>query len=90
MPAQSPAGLTRRRLVDKLPPERPWGPTPAPATRIVECTACRIPGRPEALPGGLCHPCRTGTVTPPPRPPRLSPAQVRRRAAQARAVLHRS
>ncbi|MFE2626128.1 hypothetical protein ACFXKH_39740 [Streptomyces caelestis] len=25
----------------------------------MECTECRAPGRPEALPEGLCRPCRT-------------------------------
>ncbi|MCC8478794.1 hypothetical protein [Streptomyces parvus] len=38
---------------DALPPE-------APARRIlVECTDCGAPGRPEALPDGLCRPCRS-------------------------------
>ncbi|MDJ1643447.1 MarR family transcriptional regulator [Streptomyces pakalii] len=66
LPAQvdSPVGLLRRRLIDKLPPHLP-APTispdaPAPARRIlVECTDCGRPGPPEALPDGLCHPCHT-------------------------------
>ncbi|MFG3406957.1 MarR family transcriptional regulator [Streptomyces sp. NPDC048142] len=60
----SPAGLIRRRLTDKLPPRLPTESTPpstlAPPRRILmECTDCGRPGPPEALPDGLCHPCRT-------------------------------
>ncbi|NEE32260.1 MarR family transcriptional regulator [Streptomyces sp. SID7982] len=61
----SPAGLLRRRLIDKLPPRLPdttstAANTPAPARRLlVECTDCGRPGQPEALPDGLCHPCHT-------------------------------
>ncbi|MET8345082.1 MarR family transcriptional regulator [Streptomyces microflavus] len=65
LPAQvdSPLGFVRRRLVDKIPP---WLPTenarpgkPAPARRtLMECTDCSRPGHPEALPDGLCRPCR--------------------------------
>ncbi|MCC2274639.1 hypothetical protein LKL35_04180 [Streptomyces sp. ET3-23] len=50
----SPGALARRRLTDKLPPEQPVRPS----TRIMECTACGVPGYPEALPGGLCRQCR--------------------------------
>ncbi|MDX5578481.1 MarR family transcriptional regulator, partial [Streptomyces sp. ID01-9D] len=33
---------------------------PAPTRRILmECTDCGRPGQPEALPDGLCRPCRT-------------------------------
>ncbi|MFE9698860.1 MarR family transcriptional regulator [Streptomyces sp. NPDC006270] len=66
LPAQvdSPVGLLRRRLTDKLPP---WLPTenaePAtsapPRRLLMECADCGRPGPPEALPDGLCHPCRT-------------------------------
>ncbi|MBV6699260.1 hypothetical protein [Kitasatospora aureofaciens] len=82
----SPAGFTHRRLIDKMPPERP---VQEPATRILECTDCRTPCRPHALLGGLCRVCRTGTTgqrTPPP-PPRLSPAVVRRHAAEVRRAM---
>ncbi|MFJ6612788.1 MarR family transcriptional regulator [Streptomyces sp. NPDC091289] len=66
LPAQvdSPLGFVRRRLVDKIPPrlpttESPSPGSPAPARRILmECTDCGRPGRPEALPDGLCRPCR--------------------------------
>ncbi|WP_176711199.1 MarR family transcriptional regulator [Streptomyces sp. Ncost-T6T-1] len=67
LPAQvdSPVGLIRRRLIDKLPPRLPATPNtptgaPTPARRLlVECTDCGRPGQPEALPDGLCRPCRT-------------------------------
>ncbi|WP_424918834.1 MarR family transcriptional regulator [Streptomyces sp. wa1064] len=61
----SPVGLLRRRLNDKIPPrlptaESPTPGTPAPAHHLrVECTDCGRPGPPQALPDGLCRPCRT-------------------------------
>ncbi|MFJ2221183.1 MarR family transcriptional regulator [Streptomyces anulatus] len=65
LPAQvdSPVGLLRRRLNDKMPPRLPAEGTPtaspAPTRRILaECTACGRPGPPQALPDGLCRPCR--------------------------------
>ncbi|MFE7141722.1 MarR family transcriptional regulator [Streptomyces sp. NPDC057644] len=66
----SPVGLLRRRLIDKLPPRLPATPStpadaPAPARRIlVECTDCGRPGQPEALPHGLCRPCHQTHTTP--------------------------
>ncbi|MFF7495066.1 MarR family transcriptional regulator [Streptomyces rubiginosohelvolus] len=73
LPAQidSPAGLIRRRLIDKLPPRLPatpstpaGTPTPTPTHRLlVECTDCGRPGPPEALPDGLCRPCHTAHST---------------------------
>lgn len=53
----SPRALVQRRLRDKMPPELP---TPVERTprAILECTDCRVPGRPEALPDGLCRACR--------------------------------
>ncbi|MFF5722877.1 MarR family transcriptional regulator [[Kitasatospora] papulosa] len=62
-PVASPVGLVRRRLADKIPPHAPTAPTsPAggrPVHRVMlECTECGTPGRPEALPDGLCRPCR--------------------------------
>ncbi|MFD4022489.1 MarR family transcriptional regulator [Streptomyces sp. NPDC058576] len=70
LPAQvdSPIGLLRRRLADKMPPRLPdqvTAPgTPAPTRRIlVECTDCGRPGLPEALPDGLCHPCHKARTT---------------------------
>lgn len=57
----SPRALVRRRLVDKMPPERAVvPPTPGPRrSLLMECTDCGVPGRPEALPGGLCRGCRS-------------------------------
>ncbi|KJY41185.1 hypothetical protein VR41_13740 [Streptomyces sp. NRRL B-1568] len=50
----SPAALAGKRLTTKMPPERAPASTPG---RVMECTHCGRPGRPEALPGGLCRPC---------------------------------
>ncbi|MFJ9178856.1 hypothetical protein [Streptomyces sp. NPDC102360] len=57
----SPRAFVATRLRDKLPPHRiritPTAPPPAPRA-LMECTECGRPGRPEALPGGLCRGCR--------------------------------
>ncbi|WP_369166221.1 MarR family transcriptional regulator [Streptomyces sp. AFD10] len=61
----SPAGLLHRRLTDKIPPHIPRAtearsPSTAKPTHealLVECTNCRRPGPPQALPDGLCRPC---------------------------------
>ncbi|WP_098008249.1 MarR family transcriptional regulator [Streptomyces sp. sk226] len=60
----SPAGLLHRRLTDKIPPHIPGeaearSPSTAKPTHetLVECTNCRRPGPPGALPDGLCRPC---------------------------------
>ncbi|OWA23073.1 MarR family transcriptional regulator [Streptomyces sp. CS057] len=66
LPAQvdSPVGLLRRRLTDKIPPRLPTTGSPSPSAPppahhlLVECTDCRRPGPPQALPDGLCRPCR--------------------------------
>ncbi|WP_408994486.1 MarR family transcriptional regulator [Streptomyces sp. 1268] len=69
LPAQvdCPPRFVRRRLTDKIPPQLPTttpSPSPGigtgtPAPRLLmECTDCGRPGRPEALPDGLCRPCR--------------------------------
>ncbi|MFJ6618580.1 hypothetical protein ACIQOW_13515 [Kitasatospora sp. NPDC091335] len=87
----SPAAFTRRRLIDKLPPERPQPQQQPQPARILECTACRTPCRPHALLGGLCRTCHGGTPTDPPphRPDRLSPTAVHAHAARARGALSR-
>lgn len=59
----SPVGFVRRRLTDKIPPHVSAAPAPpAPGTPVrrvmMECTKCGVPGRAEALPGGLCRACR--------------------------------
>ncbi|MGW3580572.1 MarR family transcriptional regulator [Streptomyces rubiginosohelvolus] len=82
LPAEvdSPAGLLRRRLIDKLPPRLPATPstpanTPTPTRRLlVECTDCRRPGPPEALPDGLCRPCHTAHSAD--GPPSPDPTQI--------------
>ncbi|UCA54066.1 MarR family transcriptional regulator [Streptomyces sp. WA6-1-16] len=67
LPAQvdCPPRFVRRRLTDKIPPQLPTtAPSPSPSTGtpaprlLMECTDCGRPGRPEALPDGLCRPCR--------------------------------
>ncbi|MFD4791915.1 MarR family transcriptional regulator [Streptomyces anulatus] len=71
----SPVGLLRRRLTDKIPPrlpaaESPSPDAPAPAHHLlVECTDCGRPGPPQALPDGLCRPCRTTHSGAPENPP---------------------
>ncbi|MFJ4912373.1 MarR family transcriptional regulator [Streptomyces sp. NPDC088726] len=73
----SPVGLVRHRLTDKIPPALPTAPTPRPAGTpvrrvMMECTECGTPGRPEALPDGLCRPCRqavTASAAPASAPP---------------------
>jgi len=61
----TPLGFVRRRLTLKMPPHLPTtantpSGTPSPPRRILmECTDCGRPGQPEALPDGLCRPCRT-------------------------------
>ncbi|MFD6200598.1 MarR family transcriptional regulator [Streptomyces rubiginosohelvolus] len=99
LPAQidSPAGLLRRRLIDKLPPRLPdttstasAAPnTPAPTHRLlVECTDCGRPGPPEALPDGLCHPCHTAhSAGGPPSPDPTQIAAVKAHMANLRDLL---
>ncbi|MCC0578475.1 MarR family transcriptional regulator [Streptomyces californicus] len=61
----SPAGLLHRRLTDKIPPHIPRATEdrspdtkePTHEALLVECTNCRRPGPPQALPDGLCRPC---------------------------------
>ncbi|MFE1840322.1 hypothetical protein [Streptomyces sviceus] len=82
-PVHHPAALVRRRLTDKLPPE----PPPArPPLRILECAECRVPGSPEALPGGVCNGCRGDHA--PARPTTLLPArEIHARADEIRAAM---
>ncbi|MFD4174369.1 MarR family transcriptional regulator [Streptomyces anulatus] len=60
----SPVGFLRRRLNDKVPPRLPTAGSPSPGAPtpahhlLVECTECGRPGPPQALPDGLCRPCR--------------------------------
>ncbi|MFE9768795.1 hypothetical protein ACFYPC_30485 [Streptomyces sp. NPDC005808] len=84
-PVHSPAALVRRRLTSKLPPEP--APTPArPPLRVLECAKCGVPGRPEALPGGICGACR-GEAAPPRHTAPLPSSAVHAHAAAARAAM---
>ncbi|WP_327177797.1 MarR family transcriptional regulator [Streptomyces sp. NBC_01335] len=85
----SPVGLVRRRLTDKMPPRLSATPTPPPVPApgapgspvrrlLVECTDCGRPARAEALPDGLCAPCRTTHQAPQPADPAAIPGQVER------------
>ncbi|ULR51498.1 hypothetical protein [Streptomyces deccanensis] len=88
-PVHSPAALIRTRLRDKLPPEPVPTPEPAPAPpplRMLECAHCRTPGRPEALPGGVCSACRGERAPAHPKAP-LSAAAVHTHATQIRAAM---
>ncbi|WP_405481508.1 MarR family transcriptional regulator [Streptomyces anulatus] len=77
----SPVGLLRRRLNDKVPPRLPTAGSPSPGAPaparhlLVECTDCGRPGPPQALPDGLCRPCRTahsGAAENSPRPAEIA------------------
>lgn len=70
-PVHSPAALLHRRLTDKLPPAPP---PPRPPHRMLECAECRVPGRPEALPGGVCSGCRGEHAPARPATPLPAPA----------------
>ncbi|MFD5680740.1 MarR family transcriptional regulator [Streptomyces bacillaris] len=96
LPAEinSPVGFLRRRLTTKLPPHLPpqtTRPTPAtPATRVlVECTECGTPGPPQALPDGLCRPCRQTRDTSPENPPPTltTPPDIKTHMANLRNLL---
>ncbi|MFD7864639.1 MarR family transcriptional regulator [Streptomyces sp. NPDC059783] len=56
----SPRGFTRDRLLKKIPPAQPSEPSldAVTAYAMLECTSCRVPGPADALPDGLCRPCR--------------------------------
>ncbi|MDT0493349.1 MarR family transcriptional regulator [Streptomyces griseus] len=91
----SPVGLLRRRLTDKMPPrllaENTSPDAPAPTTRriLMECTDCGRPGRPEHLPDGLCRPCRTTHTAEAPAQPAEVPevADIKARMANLRDLL---
>ncbi|MER5552858.1 MarR family transcriptional regulator [Streptomyces sp. NPDC002793] len=90
----SPVAFVRHRLTDKLPPHVPAAPAPpAPGTPVhrvmLECTKCGTPGRPEALPDGLCRPCRlpAGDVAPEVPVGRPSEEEVRAFTAGLRNLL---
>ncbi|MEU4209743.1 hypothetical protein AB0F13_07035 [Streptomyces sp. NPDC026206] len=80
-PVHCPAALTRNRLIEKLPPELEPVPT-RPVLRVMECAVCGVPGRPEALPGGMCRDCRGEPR--PPEPYGLTASEVRARVDRLR------
>ncbi|WP_254389081.1 hypothetical protein [Streptomyces sp. AC550_RSS872] len=82
-PVHHPAALIRSRLTTKLPPE----PARArPPLRILECAKCGVPGRPEALPGGICGACR-GERAPDGYPAPLQASAIHAHAAEIRAAM---
>lgn len=90
----SPVGLVRRRLADKMPPYVPEAaapPTPGETVRraMMECTKCGVPGRPEALPDGLCGACaRPGPPAPVDLPAGgMEETEVRAQAGHVRELL---
>ena len=90
----APRAFVQRRLLDKMPPVPPPSAPRTPHRTIMECTGCGVPGRPEALPGGLCRVCRkpqgaAGPAGPSSRPTAAhpGPADAHRGAAQVRRAL---
>ncbi len=82
-PVHHPAALIRRRLTTKMPPE------PAavrPPLRMLECAKCGVPGRAEALAGGVCGECR-GECAPAHRDAPLPAPAIHARAAEIRAAM---
>ncbi|MGW3420615.1 hypothetical protein [Streptomyces phaeochromogenes] len=86
VPVHSPAAIVRTRLTTKLPPEPEPAPAPRPPLRVLECAKCGTPGRPEALPGGICGPCR-GEAGPAPDSTPLTASAVRTHAADIRTAM---
>ncbi|MFJ1591811.1 MarR family transcriptional regulator [Kitasatospora albolonga] len=85
-----PAGLIRHRLTDKLPPQLPTPDSAPPHTpthrTLIECTTCGRPGPPQALPDGLCRPCRTTHTTEAPVQP-ADTTDIKTRMANLRDLL---
>lgn len=83
VPVHHPVALIRKRLTDKLPPE----PAPAPRPlRVLECAKCGMPGRPEALPDGICGACR-GERAPSHHHAPVQASAVHAHAAEIRAAM---
>lgn len=85
-PVHHPASLVRARLTGKIPPEAVRETRPP--LRVLECTKCGAPGRPEALPGGVCGACR-GERAPRHANAPLPASEIRTRAAGIRASMTR-
>ncbi|KIF74942.1 hypothetical protein QR77_15225 [Streptomyces sp. 150FB] len=85
---QHPAGFIRQRLTAKLPPAY-VPPAARPPMRLMECSTCGAPGRPETLQDGDCGTCRGERARPEASAassPYLPPETVRARVAEARAA----
>ncbi|MFD3516123.1 hypothetical protein [Streptomyces sp. NPDC058657] len=76
-PVRHPFGFVQRRLIDEMPPELPG---PVQGLLTMECAGCGVPGVADALPGGLCGPCRSAPYTA--RPERGLPADLVRGKAE--------
>ncbi|MFF2329194.1 MULTISPECIES: hypothetical protein [unclassified Streptomyces] len=87
-PVHHAAALVRRRLTDKMPPERGTPAQQRTVLRTLECGECRAPGSAEALIGGLCGPCRGNPAAPSTGPAGTVPAiGVRERVGEIRAAM---
>ncbi|MFF2957849.1 hypothetical protein ACFVT1_02760 [Streptomyces sp. NPDC057963] len=87
-PVHHAAALVRRRLADKMPPERVAPAQRRTLLRTLECGECHAPGSPEALIGGRCGPCRGTPVDAPAGPAGTVPATgVRSRMSEVRAAM---
>lgn len=87
-PVHHAAALVRRRLTDKMPPERVAPAAPQTVLLALECSDCRAPGGERALIGGRCGPCRGEPATRPVGPDGAVPAEgVRERMNEVRAAM---
>ncbi|MFB7531540.1 hypothetical protein ACFC0C_25525 [Streptomyces sp. NPDC056178] len=87
-PIHHAAALVRRRLTDKMPPERTAPTHHRTVLRTLECGECRAPGSAEVLIGGRCGPCRGNPVGTPTGPAgTIPPTGVRSRMNDVRAAM---
>lgn len=82
-PVHHAAGLVRKRLVAKLPPELPPEAGLVTVRRVIECGTCGKPAPPECLLDGDCGVCR-GEQAPTVPVAALPPERVRALAARVR------
>ncbi|WTE38627.1 hypothetical protein OH735_20735 [Streptomyces sp. NBC_01618] len=87
-PVHHAAALVRRRLTDKMPPERVTPTQQRTVLRTLECSECRAPGKAEALIGGRCGQCRGNPADTPTGPAGTIPSTgVRSRMSEVRAAM---
>ncbi|MFI9625048.1 hypothetical protein [Streptomyces sp. NPDC052042] len=72
-PVHHAAALVRRRLVDKMPPERMAPTPPRPLLRTLECGDCGTLDLADSLVGGVCGRCHGNLVSPSAAPPGAVP-----------------